>query len=563
MQNKRGQTEIPSNILIGAIAAFFLIIAMVVAINAFSDLLSPPKVSCINEKWFDSKYGLTSLLESIDSNEATSGEFFFFNGGCSLASFDIYQGISPILYDGLVSNQPILCLCKLKETEDSSRSLCEPNSCYKFNNIARINDRQFSTSNKESYVGLKFVKDGNTLRIDALSKELKPTPIQYKISRESTSRNLDGSEVSPVFDTKTENYKVVPYAIVNQSDPFIQELVIRFKTSDIQTFIPVIEVKELVLRPIEVPFIQDFTKFFKIDLGKKTTKILLPREEYAKNYEIFTLNNVEESLIKIIISKQNYDKLTLQQKNSIKLFYKRNDNWASSKMLCKEVLNNNLCSESKCEIKDYVLCELNFLGFSNDFAISATEVSESNDLVDKTYLGDLNQFTQSRTVPVTTIVLHHTGPTSDANAVITTLKQRQLSVHYIIDRDGKIYQAVSEDRVAYHANCNESEEFCRIPNINSASIGIELVNSGHISENFDAIYPSLKKLLQDITQRNGIPYDDQHIIGHYEITRNKYDPSPNFDWSKIGLSNHATFYDTYPGVCLSKEDWGGVCPTEA
>ena len=51
-------------------------------------------------------------------------------------------------------------------------------------------------------------------------------------------------------------------------------------------------------------------------------------------------------------------------------------------------------------------------------------------------------------------------------------------------------------------------------------------------------YIALNKLIKDIADRWLIPIDDDHIIAHYQITEGKWDPSPNFDWSKIGLPNH-------------------------
>ena len=134
-------------------------------------------------------------------------------------------------------------------------------------------------------------------------------------------------------------------------------------------------------------------------------------------------------------------------------------------------------------------------------------------------------------VIVDTIVLHHTG---DDAAVKTynTLNQRQLGVHYIIDRDGTIYYLVDESKMTYHAK-----------GWNSRSIGIEIVNTGYKSMEYtDVQYDFIRKLINDIADRwPSIEVDDEHIKAHYEVSNiGKWDPSPNFVWSKIGLTTHPT-----------------------
>ncbi|MEM2956188.1 MAG: N-acetylmuramoyl-L-alanine amidase [Candidatus Pacearchaeota archaeon] len=133
---------------------------------------------------------------------------------------------------------------------------------------------------------------------------------------------------------------------------------------------------------------------------------------------------------------------------------------------------------------------------------------------------------------INTIVLHHTAGTNFIEAY-NFLKNSGNSVHYIIDRDGKIYYLVDETQKAIHAGYP----------YNDFSIGIELVSTG--CKNFgytDAQYSSLNNLIKDIIKRwPDIKYDDKHIIGHYETLQGmrdrKIDPS-NFDWARIGLPNH-------------------------
>ena len=131
--------------------------------------------------------------------------------------------------------------------------------------------------------------------------------------------------------------------------------------------------------------------------------------------------------------------------------------------------------------------------------------------------------------------------------------QYDISVHYIIERDGTIHCYVSEDRVAWHAGkgqWKEKEKY--LDSMNQYAIGIELVGIGSQTDmssymtksEYDAIddslkgftpeqYASLKLLVEDICQRNGIPMDREHVIGHQEYAARKSDPGELFDWSLL------------------------------
>ena len=129
------------------------------------------------------------------------------------------------------------------------------------------------------------------------------------------------------------------------------------------------------------------------------------------------------------------------------------------------------------------------------------------------------------------IVLHHTGDDA-ASKTYNTLLKRGLSIHYIIDRDGTIYYVLDENKIAYHAE-----------NWNRRSIGIEVVNTGYADMEYtQEQYDSIKNLINDLSGRwPDIKTDNGHVIAHYQSsTTGKWDPSPNFDWTKIGLADHTT-----------------------
>ena len=131
--------------------------------------------------------------------------------------------------------------------------------------------------------------------------------------------------------------------------------------------------------------------------------------------------------------------------------------------------------------------------------------------------------------------------------------QYNTSVHYIIERDGTIHCYVPEDRVAWHAGkgtWNDEEKY--LNSMNQYAIGIELVGMGSEEDmsiymsgkEYRAIqdslkgftqeqYTALKLLVEDICQRNSIPMDREHVIGHEEYNPAKTDPGHLFDWSQL------------------------------
>ena len=110
-----------------------------------------------------------------------------------------------------------------------------------------------------------------------------------------------------------------------------------------------------------------------------------------------------------------------------------------------------------------------------------------------------------RALPVSMVVLHYTGMQSGAEALERLCDpEAKVSAHYLIDEDGSVAALVPEDRRAWHAG----RSYWRgITDVNSASIGIELVNPGH--EWGYRAFPqpqmaSLLPLLADIVDRHDI-----------------------------------------------------------
>ncbi len=138
-----------------------------------------------------------------------------------------------------------------------------------------------------------------------------------------------------------------------------------------------------------------------------------------------------------------------------------------------------------------------------------------------------------RLLPVSIVVLHYTGMQT-AQAAIDRLRdpEAKVSAHYLIAEDGQVLQMVAEDKRAWHAG---KSRWRGIEDVNSASIGIEIVNPGHefgyrpfLEEQIDALVP----LLSGIKERYGITRGN--VVGHSDIApTRKQDPGELFPWNRL------------------------------
>ncbi len=146
-----------------------------------------------------------------------------------------------------------------------------------------------------------------------------------------------------------------------------------------------------------------------------------------------------------------------------------------------------------------------------------------------------------RLLPVSMAVLHYTGMRTGAEALarlVDGAHTNPVSAHYMIDEDGTVIRLVAEDKRAWHAG----RGYWRgITDVNSASVGIEIVNPGHefgYRPFTDAQMTSLCPLLHTIVQRWGI--EPGNVVGHSDVApARKQDPGELFDWemlAQLGLA---------------------------
>ncbi len=138
-----------------------------------------------------------------------------------------------------------------------------------------------------------------------------------------------------------------------------------------------------------------------------------------------------------------------------------------------------------------------------------------------------------RQLPISILVLHYTGMKDAASAINWLANpEAKVSAHYVVTEDGQIVQMVDEEKRAWHAG----RGYWRgITDVNSASVGIEIVNPGHEwgyvpfpEEQMDAV----TRLSHAIVQRHNI--SSSNVIGHSDLAPGrKQDPGELFDWERL------------------------------
>jgi len=138
-----------------------------------------------------------------------------------------------------------------------------------------------------------------------------------------------------------------------------------------------------------------------------------------------------------------------------------------------------------------------------------------------------------RQLPVSMIVLHYTGM-PDAEGALNRLRSpdAKVSAHYLVDEAGEVFQLVDEEKRAWHSG----RSYWRgITDVNSASVGIEIVNPGHEfgyrpfpDEQIASVIP----LVADIKERHGIGRGN--VVGHSDVApARKEDPGELFPWWEL------------------------------
>lgn len=131
------------------------------------------------------------------------------------------------------------------------------------------------------------------------------------------------------------------------------------------------------------------------------------------------------------------------------------------------------------------------------------------------------------------LVIHYTGMQSGEEAINRLCDpQANVSAHYVVHEDGSTVQLVQENHRAWHAGVASWRGYT---DINTRSIGIELVNPGHnfgLKPFTEKQMSALETLAIDIINRHALP--GRNVVGHSDIApRRKADPGELFDWYRL------------------------------
>lgn len=140
------------------------------------------------------------------------------------------------------------------------------------------------------------------------------------------------------------------------------------------------------------------------------------------------------------------------------------------------------------------------------------------------------------------LVLHYTGMETGQAALDRMCDpDAKVSAHYMVWEDGRVVQLVGEDKRAWHAGVSnwQGDE-----DLNSRSIGVEIVNPGHefpLTDGTLKPYPQAQ-IEAVIELCGGIlgrwPIVPSRIVAHSDIApARKQDPGEHFPWAQLAAAS--------------------------
>jgi N-acetylmuramoyl-L-alanine amidase len=150
-----------------------------------------------------------------------------------------------------------------------------------------------------------------------------------------------------------------------------------------------------------------------------------------------------------------------------------------------------------------------------------------------------------RLLPISALILHYTGmPTPQSALALLCSPEAEVSAHYFVGEDGEVLQLVPESRRAWHAG---RSFWAGVTDLNSASIGVEIVHPGHDDPR---PYPAeqiaaVAALAQDVCARHAIP--PHRVLAHSDIAvSRKIDPGEFFPWDVLAAAGVGRYVTPAP-----------------
>ena len=169
--------------------------------------------------------------------------------------------------------------------------------------------------------------------------------------------------------------------------------------------------------------------------------------------------------------------------------------------------------------------------------------------------------TSERTCAADILLMHYTGMKDGPTALMRLRDpESKVSSHYFVEEDGSIVQLVPEKLRAHHAGVSSWEG---TTDINSRSIGIEIVNPGHehgYRDFPDEQMEAVTELCFDIVARHKIK--PTRVLAHSDVApTRKQDPGELFPWEPLyeaGVGHWIAPFAIGDGALLKPGDSGAA-----
>lgn len=132
---------------------------------------------------------------------------------------------------------------------------------------------------------------------------------------------------------------------------------------------------------------------------------------------------------------------------------------------------------------------------------------------------------------IDTLIVHYTALDFEPSIAHLSCPEKEVSTHYVIDRDGTLVQLVSLERRSWHAGVSRLHG---CGDVNSYSVGLDLVFVPGRDQQYRAVqYRVLGQLTRALL--SVLPIRAENIRGHEDVALppgRKSDPGPDFDWRR-------------------------------
>lgn len=195
---------------------------------------------------------------------------------------------------------------------------------------------------------------------------------------------------------------------------------------------------------------------------------------------------------------------------------------------------------SSCSSSKYAVSDKEYKRMAKEFSKTIKSMPPADQQIDSLdneqhFVGTVNMSVRKPNY----VIIHHTAQDSTAQTLKTfTIKRPQTSAHYVIGRDGKVYQMVNDYLRAQHAGVGK---WGSITDMNSCSIGIEMDNNGTTDPWTEAQINSLCSVLATLKKKYAIP--TANFIGHADYAPGRKNDPKNFPWKTLADRGFGYWYD--------------------